>query len=170
MQDDLKLLADYCYNKNSKVKIKKIWENQIKELFENDDVKVIYEMYNTNNPGAWYYIIAKNNMRFIVQHKLNNVITKMMMSSLIYDSQYTQVESRLLDIIYNYDKLPIKNRSNGSIVKFLLISGKYALIEETIGKYKFYNTLIYGVPLYDVYLTNIITAVNTFYNEFSQED
>lgn len=170
MPDDLKLLADYCYNTNSKVKIQKIWEKQVKELFEKDNVKLIYEIYKTNNPGAWYYIITKNNMRFIVQHKFNNVNTKMMMSSFIYNKQYTQVETRLLDILYNYDNLPVKNKSNGSTVKILSINGKYALTEETIGEYKFYNTVIYGVPLYDVHLTNMITAVNIFYNEFPQED
>ena len=124
MDEELKLLADYCFNEDSKVKIKIIWKEEVEKLLKEDDIKMIYELYTTNEPGAWYYIISKENMRYIVKHKLNDVNTQMMMKPFLCDKQYEEVDNKLLSIIYTYDKLPIKKKSNGCIIKILAANEK----------------------------------------------
>jgi len=166
MVEELKLLADYLFGKDSKVKVKEIWKEEVSELFENDNIKKIYEFYTKKEPGAWYYIISKSDMRFIVTHKLNDINTKMMMQSFICDKEYEEVESSLLSIIYNYDNLPVKKKSNCCTIKVLASNGKYTLVEEKIGDIKYYPILIYGVPVYDCKTTNLIVANNMYFNDF----
>ena len=166
MDEELKLLADYCFNEDSKVKIKIIWKEEVEKLLKDDDIKMIYELYTTNEPGAWYYIISKENMRYIVKHKLNDVNTQMMMKPFLCDKQYEEVDNKLLSIIYTYDKLPIKKKSNGCIIKILAANEKYALVEEQIGDIKYYSILVYGVPVYDCKTTNLTIATNMFFKDF----
>lgn len=97
MQEDLKILADYCYNKSSGIKLTQIWYSEIRELIFNKKIKQIYEIYENKTDDVWYYVVTTHNMRYIVKHKLNNTLTKMMMKSLMQDKfEVIKVNSNLL--------------------------------------------------------------------------
>lgn len=83
MKEDLKILADYCYNKDSGIKLTQIWYAEIRDLIYKQKIKQIYEI--CENDTVWYYVVTTHNMRYIVKHQLNNALTKMMMKSLMQD-------------------------------------------------------------------------------------
>lgn len=169
MNENLKILADYIHNVYGKNKITHIWQNEVKDLFKNDKVDVMYEIYDNDYIGAWYYIITKNNMKYIVKHILNNGNTKMMMESylFLYDKTPIKLNSKLLDIIYNYDKLTVYDEPNDCKSRVLIVNHKYSLIEEINKDKKVYmilENLRSGVYLK---FANLITAVNIFYADFN---
>ncbi len=105
MQEDLKILADYCYNKNSRIKLTQIWYSEIRELIYKQKIKQIYEIYESETSTVWYYIVTTYNMRYIVKHQLNNALTKMMMKSLMQDKfDCIRIDSNSLsNYLYNKD-------------------------------------------------------------------
>lgn len=85
MEEDLKILADYCYTKDSGIKLTQIWYSEIRELIYKQKIKQIYEICENETSMVWYYVVTTHNMRYIVKHQLNNALTKMMMKSLMQD-------------------------------------------------------------------------------------
>ncbi len=85
MEEDLKILADYCYTKDSRIKLTQIWYSEIRELIYKQKIKQIYEICENETSTVWYYVVTTHNMRYIVKHQLNNALTKMMMKSLMQD-------------------------------------------------------------------------------------
>lgn len=167
MNDNLEILADYCCNQNSKNKLTEIWYKEVKELLDNKKVDLIYEIYDEGFMGAWYYIITKNNMKYIVRHKLNNVNTKMMMDALVYQKRTIKINSELLNIIYNYNKLTTHNKPDGSSFKVLAINNRYALIEEKSNNFCIYIIVQNGVSPTSLQFANLISAVNMYYKDFA---
>ncbi len=167
MNDNLEILADYYCNQNSKNKLTEIWYKEVKDLLDNNKVDLIYEIYEEGFMGAWYYIITKNNMKYIVKHKLNDVNTKMMMNALLYQKETIKINSELLSIIYNYNKLTTRNKPDGSTFKVLAINNRYALIEEKSNDFSIYIIVQNGVSSTCLQFANLISAVNMYYKDFA---
>ena len=96
MDENLVILADYIQNVYGKNKITHIWEKEVKLLFDYDKVDKVYEIYDDDYIGAWYYIVSKKNMRYIVKHILNNCNTKLMMASYLYEKRPIKINVNLL--------------------------------------------------------------------------
>ncbi|MCI8397694.1 MAG: hypothetical protein HFJ52_08890 [Clostridia bacterium] len=165
MNEELKLLANHMRNlyKN----IENIDEQKLEKLLNKDEIKTIYELSpSLITENSFYYIITKTNCTYIFTSEDDNSIKKKINS----DIEFISVDERILDIIYSYDKLPIYNRLNGSKIKVLVAANDFSLIE-WIGNYEPYVI----VALFDTnnatwrrgtYFSNIIDAVNTYYNDF----
>lgn len=166
MDENLVILADYIQNVYGKNKITHIWQKEVQLLFDNDKVDKVYEIYEDGYIGAWYYIVSKRNMRYIVKHILNDGNTKLMMASFLYEKRPIKININLLSIIYNYDKLTVYNKLDGSKFKVLAINNKYSLIEEISNDKTIYMIIENGVSGTFLKFSNLIIAVNIFYKDF----
>lgn len=97
-QDKKELIKEY-YGKS---KLDEVWFQKINELNQNNNIEKIYEVYTKGFLGAWYLVKDKEEKRYIVKHKINDVNTKFMMNQFLDNNVYKKVESEELNIMkYN---------------------------------------------------------------------
>ena len=167
MDENLVILADYIQNVYGKNKITHIWEKEVKLLFDYDKVDKVYEIYDDDYIGAWYYIVSKKNMRYIVKHILNNGNTKLMMASYLYEKRPIKINVNLLSIIYNYNKLNSYNTKEGSKIKALAINNRFSLIEEIKNDKTIYKIMQNDNIKTCLKFASLIIATNIFYKDFN---
>ena len=167
MNEELKILANHMRNPYENIDIEYIDENKIKKLLDKNEIIKIYELFpSLITKNSYYYIMTKTKGTYVVTNENSNIIKKQLNSNI----EFITVDERILDIIYSYDKLPIYNRLNGSKIKVLIAANDFSLIE-WMGNYEPYVIVSVfdtnnGTWLSGTYFSNIIDAVNTYYNNF----
>lgn len=90
--NDFSLLQQYI---KGKVNIDTIWYEEVKWLFQNKQVRKVYEIYNKS--GIWYLIVDKGNCKYTVNHNIRNSNEKVMMNQFIHHfKNVIRVEQHLL--------------------------------------------------------------------------
>lgn len=56
------------------------WFQEVDKLEKENNIKKIYEVWESGYLGAWYMVVAKDNSKIIIQHSINDVNTQWMMS------------------------------------------------------------------------------------------
>lgn len=121
----------------------------------NDNLEILADYYCNQN--------SKNKLTEIWY----DVNTKMMMNALLYQKETIKINSELLSIIYNYNKLTTRNKPDGSTFKILAINNRYALIEEKSNDFSIYIIVQNGVSSTCLQFANLISAVNMYYKDFA---
>ena len=99
-RDRVELIKEYYGICN----LKNVWFDKVNELYNTNNISKIYEVYTKGFLGAWYLIKDKDDNRYIVKHKVNDVNTKFMMNQFLNKIDYEKLESGKLDVM-QYDTL-----------------------------------------------------------------
>ncbi len=99
-RDKVELIKEYY----GTCDLENVWYDKVNELYSTNNISKIYEIYTKGFLGAWYLIKDKDDNRYIVKHKVNDVNTKFMMNQFLDEIDYEKLESGKLDIM-QYDLL-----------------------------------------------------------------
>lgn len=98
-QKDIEEMIKVYYGKS---KLDKVWFQKVDELNKSRNIEKIYEVYTKGFLGAWYLVKDKDENRYIVIHKTNDVNTKFMMNQFLNENDCEKVETNELNIMkYN---------------------------------------------------------------------
>ena len=116
-EKDKKELTKEYYGKS---KLENVWFQEIEELNSKKAIEKIYQVYTKGFLGAWYLIRDKEQNRYIVKHRTNDVNTKMMMScnNFLIENECEEIESQEIQM-ENYDTRT-KQEYNQMIFDYLI--------------------------------------------------
>ena len=172
MNEDLKKLIDYKFNLDKTKKVIILTLEELTELVNQDNIKIIYGVLEDGVTEPWYYLITKDNKEIFIdindnEDKIDALIGKILKKE---KEEYIELTNKELEYIYNLNNVPIISKYDGTKIRVLEYGNDYSLIE-WIGNYEPYIIALKfnketGSWLSGRYFKDLIQALKTYKKEY----